>query len=379
MTQHASGADTSRDRYVAVVGVGAVTGYGWGRKHLRQGLLSGQSAARPVPGYSSHFPADRLWVARVPDDGPPPDEGEDSAAPALRWAVREALEDAHDRGWRPGPTVGVVHCLVPDELGEGAGAVLGGGVGDFDFHGPVVGVSANSASTIAGLLTAKSWIESGVADDVLVLNSDLDTSPERCDLLWKAGVLAADGPTLERCRPFQYATVGFAPGEAVVALVVSSLPEGAYTRVLGGAMAFDELHSSPSALRATPVERAFRAALDNAGVAAGEVAYLNAHAAGVPESDAVEAAAFDDVFPGAAGIFSLKPLVGHCQAAAGAVELYASLHGFETGVIPAPHRVGRGHPRLLDGPTAAAEGLMAKASLGMSGHHAVLVLGPPAA
>ena len=83
---------------------------------------------------------------------------------------------------------------------------------------------------------------------------------------------------------------------------------------------------------------------------------------------------FDDLFPDAEGIFSVKPLAGHCQAAAGSVELIASLYGFERGVIPAPHRVAKGHPRLLDGPTACVEGPIVKSSLGMGGHNGVMVL-----
>ena len=368
---------TSAHQRVMVVGVGAVTGYGWGRKYLQQGLLSGRSATRPVPGYSSRFPTDRLWVARVPDDGHLPADGGDPAVAVLHAAVGEAIHDAHDRGWRAGPTVGVVHCLVPDGSSIGGGAVVSEVVREFGFHGPVVGVSAMTASTVAGMLTAKSWIDSGVADDVLVLNSDLDTSPERLAVLQAAGVLAADGPTLERCRPFQELSAGMAAGEAAVAFVVSSRDAGAYAALLGGAMAYDEFHPSRTGLRQAHVERAFLEALGNAGVAPGDVAYLNAHGAGLPESDAVEAAVFDQVLPGATGLFSVKPLVGHCQSSAGAVELCASLYGFETGVIPAPPRVARGHPRLLDGATAATDGLVVKASLGMSGHNAVLILSPP--
>ena len=362
--------------HVSVVGVGAVTGYGWGRKHLQQGLLSGRPATRPVAGYASHFPGDRLWVARIADDDPGHVVG-DQAAAALRAAAHEAVEDAHDRGWRAGATVGIVHCLVPDALSLESEAVVADVVRRFGFHGPMVGVSAMTASTVAGILTAKSWIDSGVADDVLVLNSDTDTSPQRCLAFDHAGVLAADGPTLERCRPYQEESVGFAPGEAVVALVVSGRRHGSYADVLGGAMGYDEFHPNPPGLGAAHVERALREALANAGVRPEDVAHVNGHGAGIPESDATEAAVLDAVLPELTGLFSVKPLVGHCQAAAGAVELCASIYGFETGVIPAPPRVARGHRHLLDGPTAVADGLVVKASLGMSGHNAVLVLGPP--
>jgi 3-oxoacyl-[acyl-carrier-protein] synthase II len=138
------------------------------------------------------------------------------------------------------------------------------------------------------------------------------------------------------------------------------------------------LRPAPFRLEPAHVREVVLAALEAADAVPKEIAYLNAHGSGIPGSDGPEAAVFDELLPDAAGIFSVKPLVGHCQAAAGAVELCASLCGFETGVIPAPPRLGRGHPRLLDGPTAALEGLVAKASLCMSGHNAVAVVGSPA-
>ena len=83
---------------------------------------------------------------------------------------------------------------------------------------------------------------------------------------------------------------------------------------------------------------------------------MNAHGPGTKQCDTTEAAVFDELFTNAEGLFSVKPLAGHCQAAAGSVELIASLYGFERGVIPAPPRVAKGHPRLLDGPTRVRRG-----------------------
>ena len=361
----------------AIVGVGAVTGYGWGRKHLQQGLLSGRSAVRPVPGPGAAASGrDRLWLAQVPEDGAD-DSGASRATRAARFAVREAVEDAHDRGWRAGPAVGMVHCLVPEEAGLMPDAVVAGIMGELDLHGPAVGVTAMTASGIAGLLTAKTWIEGGTVEDVVVVTGDLSATPERGAALAETGVLQTDGPALDRCRPFQEGSRGSPAGEATVALVVSGHADRAYTTIDGGAMTYDALRGAPLTLEPAAVRRAFTEALDRAGASPGDLAYLNAHGSGVPGGDAVEAAVFDELFPAGAGLFSVKPLVGHCLAAAGAVELCASLYGFETGVIPAPPRMARGHRGLLDGPTAAADGLVVKASLGMSGHIAVLVLAPP--
>ena len=78
-----------------------------------------------------------------------------------------------------------------------------------------------------------------------------------------------------------------------------------------------------------------RHALENSGIDASEITYVNAHGPGTKQCDTCESEVLDTLFPNAEGIFSVKPLAGHCQGAAGSVELIATLHGFETGLIPA--------------------------------------------
>jgi 3-oxoacyl-[acyl-carrier-protein] synthase II len=377
----------------SICGYGAVTGYGWGRKFLHQGLLSGESAVRPTPGFAPHFDHDEAWVARIEDEGNPSD-GPTRYHQAVRAAGREAVENALDRGWRPGRVVGVVHGYVLGDVDawrnyhhrEGFQAskrewlslmpstVLSEFNQEFDFHGPTLGVTAMCASGVAGLLTAKSWIDSGIADDVILLCSDLSLSPENCAAFAKVGVFFGDGPSLDICRPFQEGSRGFTGGEAAVGMVVSGRRDGSYATIRGGAMSHDAYHVISIDPGYSHVRRAFTTALDNAGVHPSEIAYMNAHGPGTAQCDSTEAAIFDELFPAAEGIFSIKPLAGHCQGAAGAVELIASLYGFDTGVIPAPPRVAHGHPRLLDGPNACVEGPIVKSSLGMGGHNGVLIL-----
>src|SRR5437016_5499618 len=72
-------------------GIGAVTGYGWGRERLWDGLSSGQPAGAWVPGHGSG--GGPGWVVRVPAGGDPAD-GPSRFSRALRAAVREAVTDA---------------------------------------------------------------------------------------------------------------------------------------------------------------------------------------------------------------------------------------------------------------------------------------------
>ena len=67
-------------------------------------------------------------------------------------------------------------------------------------------------------------------------------------------------------------------------------------------------------------EVAMRMALDDAGLAPGEIAYLNLHGTGTPQNDVMEAAAVARVLGESVPCSSTKPLVGHTLGAAGALE-----------------------------------------------------------
>jgi len=382
---------------VSISGIGAVTGYGWGQKLLREGLYSSEPSIRPTSGFAPYFATDTGWVSKIDDPGNRVDDGPSRLMRAVRFAAREAIHDAFDRGWRPGGTVGLIHGVVLGDVDHWRAyhhrkgvdtskrnwlelmpsTVLLEVMKEFDFHGPAMSLSAMCASGPAGLITAKIWIDAGIADDVLVIATDLSVTPENCRSFAGLGVLVIDRPPHETCRPFQEGSLGFNPGEASVGMVVSSEPSGARAVVLGGAMTNDGHHPVSIAPDGFHVRKAFAKALEVAGVDASEIVYLNAHGTGTAQCDEIEARILDDLFPDAQGIFSLKPLVGHCQAASGALELLASIYGFETGIVPAPVRVAKGHPRLLDGPTVTDEGPVVKSSLGMGGNNAVVVVDAP--
>jgi 3-oxoacyl-[acyl-carrier-protein] synthase II len=387
---------SSPNRPVSISGIGAVSGYGWGEKLLREGLYTSESAVRCHRGFSPPFDDDWGWIARV-DDAGNPDDGPSRMMRAVRHSGREAVHNAFDRGWRPGGVVGLIHGVVLGDVDHwrdyhhrvGVGTtrrnwlelmpstVLMEFMKEFDFHGPTMNLTAMCASGVVGLLTAQMWINAGIATDVVVIASDLSGTAENAQSFANLGVLHIDAPPWDVCRPFQEGSRGFNPGEASVAMVVSGRPQAAYARVLGGAMTSDGYHPVSIPPDATQIRRAFTGALDNSGVLGSDIAYLNAHGTGTAQCDGTESALFDELLPGAEGIFSMKPLVGHTQAASAAIEILASLYGFQTGVIPAPRRVAKGHPKLLDGLTASAEGPVMKSSLGMGGHNAVLVLDAP--
>jgi len=346
-----------------------------------------------MPGFAPAFEDDLGWIAYVDDEGDPGD-GPSRFVRATRATAREAVEDALSRGWRPGHTVGLIHGGVLGDvdlwrsyhhrhglntsrrgwLELMPSTVLTNIMKEFEFHGPAMAVNAMCATGPSGLLMAKMWIDAGLATDVLVVVSDLSFSSENCRGFANLGPLVVDVPPLDACRPFQEGSRGFSPGEASVSMVVTKQDVPSWSSIRGGAMSHDAYHPISVPADATHIKACLQTALDNAATAPGEIAYLNAHGPGTAQGDFAEASAFDEKLPEAVGLFSVKPLVGHCQGASGAIELCASLFAFQSGVIPAPPKMAPGHPKLLDGPTACIEGPMVKSSLGMGGHTAFLVL-----
>lgn len=377
-----------------IIGVGAVSGYGWGAGLLWDGLMSSKPAADLVDGYGADGEA--AWLAKVPTGGDARD-GASRSARAMRFAAREAITDAGERGWTPGRRVGLLHAVVLPEIEEWRQFYLADGgqrkvrdylalmpstpvsmlMQEFGFHGPAMNLSAMCASGNAGLITAKMWLDTGLVDDVVFVATDLSLTPENVEHFVKLGVAVVDAEPLDACRPFQQGSRGFAVGEASVAFVLSGKGVVPYAELLGGSMTHDAFHVTSVDPARTLVDECVRGALDASGVTAGDIRYVNAHGPGTAQCDTAEAGVVDEVFGGRPQMFSVKPLAGHCQGAAAAVEVAASALGYEYGVIPAPPSVAPGHARLLDGPTPIAGGLTLKTSLGMGGQNSAVVLAPP--
>jgi 3-oxoacyl-[acyl-carrier-protein] synthase II len=390
-----SSAGSAGRAHASFAGIGAVTAYGWSRSDLVSGLRSGVSAVVPTPGYESL--GGKAYVAKVADGGNWKD-GETRFARALRAVAREAVEDALARGWQPGPNVGLVHNVVLGEvdlwrdfylehegklsvrryLGLMPSTPMSTLMQEFDFHGPAMNVSAMCASGNAGLITAGAWLDSGIASDVLVISTDISLTPENVQHFRNLGVAITDLDPMDACRPFQEGSLGFVMGEASVGYVLTrNLTEDArpYGRYLGGSMSHDAHHVTSIEPSLTQVKRCYEDALARAGKAPEEIAYLNAHGPGTVQCDAAESVMLNELLT-EANVFSVKPLAGHCQAAAASVELAASLLGFDEGVVYGVPQRSKGHPRLLDGVTPLRPGATLKSSIGMGGHNSAVVIEP---
>ena len=143
------------------------------------------------------------------------------------------------------------------------------------------------------------------------------------------------------CKPFAKNRSGLVLGEGAAMLV---LEDAARARARNAAILAEitgyGLTTDTSHITRPSVEgqaRAMRLALEDAGVDADAVGYINAHGTGTPANDPVETAAIREVFGARAAatpVSSTKSMHAHLLGAAGALELVAAILAARERVLP---------------------------------------------
>ena len=125
-----------------------------------------------------------------------------------------------------------------------------------------------------------------------------------------------------------------------------------------------------------------RLAMDDAGLQAADVDYINAHGTSTPANDANETTAIKAVLGGRAReiiVGSTKSMTGHTLGAAGAIEAGVSLLVCERGVIPPTINYETPDPECdlnygTDGPTRTPVRAALSNSFGFGGHNVSLAV-----
>ena len=139
------------------------------------------------------------------------------------------------------------------------------------------------------------------------------------------------------CRPFDAARDGISIGEAAAFALLERVPQsaGADTLLLlGTGESSDAYHMSAPHPQGRGARAAMLAALEDAGLAPGDIDYLNFHGTGTPGNDAAEACAVAAALGAAVPGSSTKGATGHTLGAAGALEAVICALALEHGLMP---------------------------------------------
>lgn len=198
-------------------------------------------------------------------------------------------------------------------------------------------ITNHSCGGTLAVIEAAEALRNGECDRAVAIGHDTPIEPQNLLYYARCG-LVSGGDVL---RPFDAAHDGSIMGEGAAALALeteaSAAERGAtaFAEILGGAAAAEADGLLSIREDGEGVERAVRAALDDAGVTTREIGLIVAHGNGTPLSDTSEAAALvrvfgDDMPP----VTAFKWCFGHLIAAAGILETVVALDVLRERVVP---------------------------------------------
>jgi len=251
----------------------------------------------------------------------------------------------------------------------------------FGLKGPNACITNHSVSGMLAIVEAAAGLRNGEADRAVAIGHDTPIEPQNVLYYHGAGLLARSA-----LRPFDASRDGSLMGEGAGAVLVeteaSARARGAPSigRILGSGHATESEGLLAIRDDGDGPERAIRAALDDAGIAAREVGMIVAHGNGTPASDLSEARGILAVFGAhAPPVTAFKWCIGHLIAAAGAIETVLAFEALRRGVVPGIPVLERVDPAFEALPVARetrepGSGIALVLSRGFGGTDAALVV-----
>ena len=354
-------------RRVAVTGIGLMSALGTTREAVWDGLVNGRCGIADVTlfdttGYRS------TKAAEIPA------YGRDTAFSEKAWrrlsrsdqiaviASREALADS-----------GLLDANMPKDR---LGVVLGCGTADLfrneewfadmrkrgirrappsKIYGHFPSTPCDVVASCFGLEGLKSSVLSacssgtvaiGYAADAIAsgqLDVALAGASDVLSRLTFSGFNALRLVDKEPCRPFCRSRQGMNLGEAAAILVLEDLEQAqrrrahVYAEVAGYGVRCEAYHPTAPEPEGKAVAALIEDALRNARIPADAVDHVNAHGTATPQNDQAESRGMRLAFGERVArvpVTSIKSMVGHCLAAAGAIEAATLALSLAHGVIP---------------------------------------------
>ena len=356
---------------VAVTGLGVVSPIGLDPSAVLSALRDVRSGVRVI----TPFPLTREFPAAVVDadfadrftrlELPFLDRTQQLAIVAARQALDDAgIDQLRDAGERAGVHYGNVnggaqgvtdwgyemHVKMKQSarpfsamsiMGNAGGAHIGIRNG---VLGPVLTHASACASSGVAIGEAARAIADGYLDVVVAGGAEAPLAGGVVAVFQGTRAQSAPDPNdvARTCKPFSSARSGLVLGEGAAFLVLESIERATrrgariHGYVTGYGITSDAHHIGMP--ESGGQARALRAALRDAGLAPGDIGYINAHATGTHGGDVIEAAAIREVFgdgPSSPPVSSTKGMHGHLLGATSALELVISLLALGNDLLPA--------------------------------------------
>jgi 3-oxoacyl-[acyl-carrier-protein] synthase II len=213
-----------------------------------------------------------------------------------------------------------------------------------NLRGPNFAVVSACASSTNAIMDAFNLLRLGKADIILSGGSEAVISQAGVGGFnaMKAMSERNDSPKTAS-RPYDKDRDGFVMGEAAGILVMEELEHakarGAkiYCEIAGCGATADAHHITAPHPEGLGARNVMLAALDDAGMKADEIDYINTHGTSTPIGDGAEVKAITAVFGEHAyklNISATKSMTGHCLGAAGVIEAIASIKAVMHDMIP---------------------------------------------
>lgn len=361
------------NRRVVVTGLGLVTPNGIGKENFWQNLLAGKSGIGKITRFDTEeFPAQIAGEVKDFDPSEYMDKREarrmdlfsQFAVAAGKLALEDAnLKDGDFDPLRAGAVIGsgiggidtlekqhqtllekgvrrISPFMVPMMIVNMASAQV---AINFNLKGPNFSTVTACAAATNALGEAFRTIKAGVADLMLAGGSEASITPLSVAGFCSMRALSTRNDDPEGAsRPFSADRDGFVMAEGSGILVLESLDHalarGAhiYAEFVGYGASCDASHIAAPAENGEGAARAMQAALDEAGLKAEDIDYINAHGTSTDLNDKYETMAIKTVFGQEPDLLvsSSKSMTGHLLGAAGGVEAAVLALAIKEGQIP---------------------------------------------
>jgi 3-oxoacyl-[acyl-carrier-protein] synthase II len=361
-------------RRVVVTGIGAITAVGLNAKETWENITAGKSGVAPITLFDvSEFSV--KFGANIKDFDVTtviPKKDAKKMDTFIHYGLAAAKEAIEDAGLE-----------VTDENAERIGVAIGSGIGGlpgiengyeafrnggprkispffvpsniinmisgnlsimYGFKGPNTAIVTACSTGTHSISAAGRMIEYGDADVMIAGGAEMATSPTGLGGFAAARALSTRNDDPESAsRPWDKDRDGFVLGDGAGVVVLEeyehAVKRGAtiYAELIGSGMSSDAYHMTMPSKGGEGAARCMRNAMNDAGINADEIDYINAHGTSTPAGDVAETMAIKSALGDHAyktAISSTKSMIGHLLGAAGGVEAVFSLLAIRDQVAP---------------------------------------------